>query len=262
LRALEPHFVERIWGRTNLSPWFSPEEKPEAGPLRIGEAWFQVSPDHPLLLKFLFTSQKLSVQVHPDDDLARKWESCRGKTEMWHILDAEAGASVALGLKQPIAPEEFRRRLEDGTADDLLDWTPVQVGDTYLISAGVVHALGAGLVICEIQQNSDVTYRLYDYGRGRELHLDKGLGAARLDAKGLQNSFPLRCRYFQVEELRTEGPEELEMVAHSFLVAVQGSGTINDSEFRAGNVLYFEETEAAVLMPDSPMRVLAVRSGD
>jgi mannose-6-phosphate isomerase len=262
LRLIEPHFVERIWGRTDLSPWFPSQNQPGSGPRCIGEVWYQVSPEHPLLLKFLFTSDKLSVQVHPDDDFARKWESCRGKTEMWHIVDAEPEASVALGLKQPVTTEEFRERLEDGTAEDLLDWRPVQVGDTFLISAGVVHALGGGLVVCEIQQNSDITYRLYDYGRGRELHLDKGLAAAKLAAKGLRNSFPLQCQHFKVDELSTEGPDELQLEARSFLVAVQGSGTLNDVPFRSGEAVYFDEPEAVVLMPDSPMRILGVRPGD
>jgi len=181
-----PH--DRVWGTTETAPWFA---NPEGH--RIGEVWFDVPPECPLLIKFLFTSADLSVQVHPDDR-----DGKRGKTEMWHVLRAEPGARVAIGLKREVSQEELRAACISGAVVHLLQWWPAQVGDTFFVPAGTVHALGAGLVVCEIQQNSDVTYRLFDYGRGRELHLDAGLEVAHLKPFDGRASLPLENKYFRV----------------------------------------------------------------
>ena len=115
-------------------------------------------------MKLLFTSERLSVQVHPDDGE----DGPRGKTEMWHILEAEPGAAIALGFREPITRERLREATRTGEIERLLNWMPVKAGETYFTPAHTVHAIGAGIVLCEIQQNSDVTYRLWDYGRPRE----------------------------------------------------------------------------------------------
>src|SRR5439155_9895272 len=146
------------------------------GGKKIGEDWYTASPPLPILVKFLSTSDKLSVQVHPDGECGV------GKTEMWHILYADPGAQIALGFEQPIGAEALRAAALSGEIERLLRWIPVHPGETYFIPAGAVHAIGAGISLCEIQQNSDITYRLYDYGRPRELHLDRGLEAANLAA--------------------------------------------------------------------------------
>jgi len=186
---IEPRFVERIWGSTDLSPWF------EAGGRKIGEVWF---PGEELLIKFLFTTENLSVQVHPDDAYAKRVENSRGKTEMWRVLRAEPGAKIALGFRQAVDREDARKAAMDGSIMKMLDWREVRPGDTFLIPAGTVHALGAGLMIAEIQQNSDITYRLFDYGRGRELHIEKSLDVADLDP---YQERPTRCEYFETEEV-------------------------------------------------------------
>jgi mannose-6-phosphate isomerase len=168
--------VEKPWGRDHLPPPFAvPYGK------RIGEIWFEPTEAvFSLLVKYIFTSEKLSVQVHPDDAQARDLgEYDTGKEECWLVIDAEPGATLGIGFKAPITAEAMRAAALDGSIEDLLAWHPVQAGDFFYIPAGTVHAIGAGVSLIEIQQNSDITYRLYDYGRPRPLHLDKGIAVAR-----------------------------------------------------------------------------------
>lgn len=185
---IEPRFVERVWGSTDLSPWFQADGK------KIGEVWF---PGNELLIKFLFTTENLSVQVHPDDDYAARVENSRGKTEMWRVLRAEPGAKLALGFREEVDRDKARKAAADGSIMGMLDWREAHPGDSFLIPAGTVHAIGAGLVIAEIQQNSDITYRLFDYNRGRELHLERGFDVAQ---RGPWLP-PARSEYFATAEL-------------------------------------------------------------
>jgi mannose-6-phosphate isomerase len=173
---LERRYVEKPWGRTELPPMFdAPAGK------RIGEVWFTGAPDKPLLVKYLFTSERLSIQVHPDDEQARARGLPRGKSECWYILDAESGATLGLGLKREVGAGELHAAALDGSIEQLMDWRPVRAGDFFMVPAGTIHAVGAGISLLEFQQNSDVTYRLYDYGRPRELHLDEGIAVARAE---------------------------------------------------------------------------------
>jgi mannose-6-phosphate isomerase len=190
---LKPWFSERVWGKRDLRPWYAETGTTEL----VGEAWLtgpqcvvetgplagrtlasvaaELDGEFPLLVKLLFPAEKLSVQVHPDDAQARALGETRGKTECWYVLEAEPGAAVALGLKDGADAAVVRAAIVDGTMEDLLEWVPVSVGDMLFVDAGTVHAIGPGVVLLETQQTSDVTYRLYDYGRPRELHLEKGL---------------------------------------------------------------------------------------
>ncbi len=138
----------------------------------------------PLLVKFIFAEDKLSVQVHPNDDYAGEHEKAaggRGKTEMWYAMRARAGAEVLVGLKRGVTLDSFKRAIADGTAEECLEHVPLKAGDAIFVPAGTAHTIGPGLVLCEIQQNSDLTYRVYDYnrrdaqGRARELHVEKAL---------------------------------------------------------------------------------------
>jgi mannose-6-phosphate isomerase len=173
---LERRYVEKPWGRTRLPPMFDPP----AGN-RIGEVWFTAEADLPLLAKYIFTSERLSIQVHPNDEQARARGLPHGKTECWYILDAEPGATLGLGFTRELSADELRAAALDGSIEQLIDWRQVSAGDFVVVPAGTVHAIGAGISLLEFQQNSDVTYRLYDYGRPRELHLDDGIAVASLE---------------------------------------------------------------------------------
>ena len=170
---LERRYVEKPWGRTQLPPMF---DAPNGE--RIGEVWFTGAAELPLLAKYIFTSERLSIQVHPDDAQARARGLAQGKSECWTILDAEPGATLGLGLTREVGAEELRAAALDGSIERLMDWRPVSTGDFIFVPSGTIHAIGAGISLLEFQQNADVTYRLYDYGRPRELHLEDGVAVA------------------------------------------------------------------------------------
>ena len=205
---MRPQFHERVWGARSLAPvypdlatsepigesWLTGDDcKVANGPLSgrtlgelsrdfgeqlIGET--AAPPDRfPLLVKFLVPRDKLSVQVHPDDDGARQAGDPCGKTECWYILHAEPGAQIGLGLKPGTTKAEVERAIRETRMEELLNWIEVHQGEMFYVDAGTVHAIGPGSVIVETQQNSDTTFRLYDYGRPRELHIEQGLRATR-----------------------------------------------------------------------------------
>lgn len=226
---IAPTFHQKVWGSTGLSPWFpTPEEK-------TGEVWFD-SPDLPLI-KFLFTTERLSVQVHPNDGYAREHENSNGKTEMWHILRAAPGAQVAIGFRKQISAEHMREAALSGEIVSLLSWIRVRPGDTLFVPAGTVHAIGAGLALCEIQQHSDVTYRLYDYGRPRELHLDRGMEVSHLGPAMGRTMLPVRCPHFHTERLQISGSHTLEPAATPYgLIVLEGEGLLGEEPFVEGAV--------------------------
>lgn len=201
LTRLKEHRVSKPWGRTDVPAAFGRTSDGEP----LGEVWFQrEGADDPLLVKYLFTSERLSIQVHPDDAQARESGLARGKDEAWLVLEAEPDAEIAIGMVRAVPADELRSAALDGTVVDLVDWRQVSAGDAYYSPAGTVHAIGAGLTLLEVQQNSDVTYRLYDYGRPRELHLDVGIRAAKpeLDVEKSRDS--------TIDEVRSvvvEGPK-------------------------------------------------------
>ena len=166
---LDRQFVEKPWGRTQL-----PQPFPSSG-AKVGEVWFTSPEPMPLLVKYLFTSERLSIQVHPNDEQARERGVANGKTECWYILDAEPGATLGLGLTREVSKDELREAALDGSIEQLMSWKPVSAGDFLFVPAGTIHAVGAGISLLEFQQNEGVTYRLYDYGRPRELHLEDGI---------------------------------------------------------------------------------------
>jgi mannose-6-phosphate isomerase len=196
---LKPWFSERVWGKKDLSPWYLDTGTTEL----VGEAWLtgpqcvvetgqfagrtlasiaeEAGGEFPLLVKLLFPNEKLSVQVHPDDTQAQAAGEARGKTECWYVLEAEPGAYVSLGLKKGVAVTDVAASVADGTMESLIEQVPVTVGDMLFVDAGTVHAIGPGVVLLETQQTSDVTYRLYDYGRPRELHLEKGIAVIKTE---------------------------------------------------------------------------------
>lgn len=173
LAAIE---VEKPWGRDALPAPFAADRD-----ARIGEIWFPAPEGQamPLLVKYLFTSEKLSIQVHPNDAQARERGLPAGKEECWYILDAEPGATLGMGTKEVLSGEALREASLSGAIEDLMEWHPVAPGMLFHIPPGTVHAIGPGIALIEVQQNIDVTYRLYDYGRPRELHLDDGVAVSK-----------------------------------------------------------------------------------
>ena len=167
--------VEKPWGRDVLPAPFSSEDG-----VRIGEIWFEPPAELPeLLVKYIFTSEKLSVQCHPSDaQTLAAGLGKQGKEECWLVIDAEPGAVLGIGFRKPVDAETMRAAALDGSIEELMVWHEVSAGDFFYIPANTVHAIGAGCAIIEIQQNSDITYRLYDYGRPRELHLEEGIAVA------------------------------------------------------------------------------------
>ncbi len=285
---LQPIFRERVWGKESLLPFFphAPQNS------RIGEVWFTFEenltfsqkklgdllrerpeilgtagdPKHPgvcpLLLKLLFTTERLSVQVHPDDVYAEEHHASLGKTEAWYVMDSQPPGEVAVGFRQPISAERLRESALSGEIEDLLDWRKVSKGDVIFTPAGTVHAIGAGCTICEIQENSDITYRLYDYGRPRELHLEHG---ARVSDTGIHAHVPetknlgpgrdelVTCAYFRIERLRPESAIEIARAPfYMLLVCVGGEGTINGERCGAGE---------AVLLPANGNQAVVEGSG-
>ncbi len=272
---LSPEFRRRVWGFDDLAPWF--HVKADGEP--IGEVWLtgdtcvvetgrnegkqlqqmtvefgpQLVGPHfqgegfPLLVKVLFPREKLSVQVHPDDNLAQKYGLLRGKTECWYALGAEPGATVAVGFKPGVTPDQVRMAIEDATLENLLEYLPFSKGEMVFVDAGTVHAIGPGSVILETQQNSDVTYRLYDYGRPRELHIEKSLEAMRSSTRA--GKVPARVEgnhitlidehYFRVDSFKLEGIVNSQELAVSdtndvqILFVVEGKANLAGEGFEA-----------------------------
>lgn len=183
---IEPAFYPRVWGSLDLRGWY-PQRSPETEP--IGEAWL-TSTASAVLIKLLFPHQRLSVQVHPDDRYAAQHGLGRGKTEAWYVVDAAPEARLGIGLRAGARWEDLGAACRAGRSAELLDWRRARPGDVFYIPAGTVHAIGPDCVLLEVQQPSDVTFRLDDYGRGRALHLEQGLAVARPTDAGPPPPYP------------------------------------------------------------------------
>ena len=276
---LEPLFVSRVWGFRDLRPWY--DYVAEQGTEAIGEVWltgdqckvgsgahagkrlgevFSAAPaemlgegaptsQSPLLVKVIFAREKLSVQVHPDDRLAQKYGQPRGKTECWYALSADPGAQVAAGLKAGVTTDAVRAGIERGTLEQSLNVLPVAKGDMVFVDAGTVHAIWPGSILLETQQNSDITYRMYDYGRPRELHIDKSLEAMRFETRaGIvppqkrdDRTILIDVEYFLVERIPVDGRRESASLpgpgesaaSLSYLFAAEGAGHLAGKGFDA-----------------------------
>jgi mannose-6-phosphate isomerase len=235
---MKPLFDPRPWGRFDLSPIY-PRQFDE----KIGESWLtgdncvvqngplagkslaQLSAQYerelvgeaprdenrfPLLMKFLFPQEKLSVQVHPDDAAAQEVGEPCGKTECWYVAHADSGAEIGLGLKPGVTRVDFEKSIHENRAEDLLNWIKVSAGDMIFVAGGTVHTLGPGSIIVETQQQSDTTYRLYDYGRPRELHLEHGLRVIK------ENARSGKVRLLAPQNLNGSGSRQQQLVASSY----------------------------------------------
>lgn len=279
---LTPVLKDYIWGGYRLKELFGREN----GGKKISESWeASVHPDglcrcgaetladyiaknphavdrdgndFPILIKYIDAKENLSVQVHPDDAYARSMENDNGKTEMWYILDAEEGAGIYCGFKRDTAKAEFLEKVKDGTVEELLNRIPVKRGDCFLIEAGTVHAIGAGCVVCEVQESSNVTYRVYDYlrrdadGNLRELHVGKAAEIINYGAfsdntksgefvpcEGGNVRLLTECEYFRCRELLLDG-QYSEHAARSFVAVnvLEGDGEISGMRFKSGDSFF------------------------
>lgn len=301
---LTPALKDYLWGGYKLKDLFGRDN----GGKKISESWeVSVHPDgaslcpngetlaqyiqnhpgavdaagspFPILVKFIDAAQNLSVQVHPADEYARRVEGDNGKTEMWYIVSADEGAGIYCGFKEDVDRDSFLAKVKDGTVEDCLNFIPVHAGDCYLIEAGTVHAIGAGCVICEIQQSSNVTYRVYDYnrrgadGKLRPLHVEKAMDVINFrkfkDKTGSGGPEPVaggtmrlltECNYFRCRELCLNGSYSAQN-GDSFtaLCALSGEGTANGIPFRAGDSFFVPRGEtfelsgrAKLILADEP----------
>jgi mannose-6-phosphate isomerase len=271
---MQPRFVTRVWGYTDLRPWY--DKTAEGDP--IGEVWLTgddslvatgphagkrlgtlfaeahaallggdaPAVESPLLIKVLFAEQKLSVQVHPDDRMAQKYGQARGKSECWYALAAKPGAEVAVGLKTGATLDQVREEIRTGTLENSLNLLPVEKGDLIFVDAGTVHAVWPGSILLETQQNADVTYRMFDYGRPRELHIEKSLEATKLATRaGKVSPEPLEDRtvlidaeYFRMEKIPVNGSwtsKSLRGIGSkpglAWLFAASGAGRLSSAGF-------------------------------
>jgi mannose-6-phosphate isomerase len=277
---LKPWFSERVWGRRSLQPWYAETGTDEL----VGEAWLtgpkcvvetgqlrgqtltevaeKLGGEFPLLVKLLFPEEKLSVQVHPDDAQAKAMGETRGKTECWYVLEAQPGAAVALGLKAGVEVKQISAAVADGTMESLMEWVPVSVGEMLFVDAGTVHAIGPGVVLLETQQTSDVTYRLYDYGRPRELHLDKGLQVIRTKtaagkvAPRQMDGFTrlIEQKYFVVDRFEVSEASEANVAfdGRGCLVGIAGSAVVitadGDVELNPGHAVVVPKGNGSIIV--------------
>lgn len=288
---LVPVLKDYIWGGFRLKELFGRDN----GGKKISESWeVSVHPDglsaceggtladflakrpdavdeagdtFPVLIKYIDAAEKLSVQVHPNDEYARRVEGDNGKTEMWYVLAAEEGAGICCGFKRDTDKEEFFEKVKEGTVEELLNFIPVKAGDCFLIKAGTVHAIGAGCVICEVQQSSNVTYRVYDYnrrgadGKLRPLHVEKAVevidfkafkdetGGGKFESvAGGRLRLLTKCEYFKCRELELDGGySEENGDSFTALNVLSGEGRINGEAFGAGDSFFVPRGEKFVL---------------
>ena len=316
---LTPSPRERIWGTTDLRPYFGEFAEP------IGEIWYSFEANHvtngslagrtlaslmsefgqalmgsahqprdlirrsagarasdvsaprgpyfPILTKMLFAAKTLSVQVHPDDEYALRHEGGPSKTELWYVVAARPGASVALGLTEPLSQPQLAQAAESGEIERFLNWIPVAPGDALLISPGTLHTLGQGVTIFEIQQNSDLTYRFFDFGRldasghRRELHIEQAAAVVRSDAPRdkltfetipdplFQRSLLATCPYFETEKLAwtSKVPYQPNNERFELLMFVEGSGRIGADPYQPGECYLIPAgAEPFAIQPEGP----------
>lgn len=286
---MSPLFDPRPWGSVDLAPIYPDKKFKE----KIGESWLtgdhckvangpftgrtlaqlseQFGPElvgeaardpkrFPLLLKFLFPHEKLSVQVHPDDECAQRVGQPWGKTECWYVAHAQPGAQIALGLKPGVTCEQLEQAIQEHHAEELLNWVDIHRGELIYVAGGTVHTLGPGSVLVETQQQSDTTYRLYDYGRPRELHLKEGLAAVkevhgsgkvvRPSANGSGQEQLVAAPYFVVEKFvlrdakKFSTADESGMRSAQIIVGLEGGGVV---EALGSQPVTFTKGEAVVI---------------
>jgi mannose-6-phosphate isomerase len=264
--------LPKPWGVEDLRPWCNARHGGNA----IGEIWYDRSDssaaDPSLLLKLLFTSQPLSIQVHPDDAFAHSTGLPNGKTEAWYVLSAAPEAKVALGLSRRLTQQQLRVAIEDGSISDLVVWRGVSGDDVIFVPAGTIHAIGAGLVIAELQQRGNTTFRLFDYGRKRELHVEKAIvvadtGAAHFQVQPNQLTAERRLfvsdSHFVLEriDLLPNSHWRLEAERETWLLVISGSAVAGSFDVGKGHALFAQSDHVDIHASVSGMTGLVAYTG-
>jgi mannose-6-phosphate isomerase len=249
--------ARKPWGVADLQPWSSIDGFSDA----IGELWFhrvdKSAPTPALLLKLLFTGEPLSIQVHPDDAFAQAIGLPNGKTEAWYILSATPGAQVAAGLKRRLTPQELRASIRDGSIADLTQWRPAVKGDIIFIPAGTIHAIGDGIVLAEIQQRSDATFRLFDYGRQRELHEESAVAVSDAGPSQPQSgsrrlttarTVLIASPHFVIEriDLPANSKWALNADQETWTLVIEGRAQIGSTKAVVGDAIFVEGDRAGI----------------
>lgn len=264
--------LSKPWGVEDLHPWSNARHDGNA----IGEIWYE-RPDNGavdplLLLKLLFTSQPLSIQVHPDDAFAHSMGLSNGKTEAWYVLSAAPEAKVALGLSRRLTPHQLREAIDDGSISDLVVWHVVSANDVIFVPAGTIHTIGAGLVIAELQQRSDATFRLFDHGRKRELHIENAIVAADAGPADFQvrsNQLTAERRLlvssphfvFERIDLAPNSSWYLEAERETWLLVLGGSANAGSFEVATGDALFAQSDRVDIRAGAGGMAGLAAYTG-
>jgi mannose-6-phosphate isomerase len=265
-------FVEKPWGATTLRPWYL---SPTPSAL-IGEICYERLDDlaapSTLLLKLLFTRTPLSIQVHPNDDYARAHGESNGKTEVWYVLHAEPNAKIALGLSRDLTRSQLRNAIADGSIADLISWIPAKDGDFISIPAGTIHAAGAGLVLAEIQQRSDKTFRILDQEHKRDLHIEDAVAVAVLGPP--ERSEPPRVltrerillvenEHFTLEKitLPINTNWNVRAIHETWVLMINGRLSSRDQEFGNGDALYLESVTCTLKVGSSGATCLVAYHG-
>ena len=266
------HTLPKPWGVADLRPWSNARHDGNA----IGEIWFErpdkAAKEPSLLLKLLFTNQPLSIQVHPDDAFAQSMGQPSGKTEAWYVLSATPEAKVALGLTQRLTPQQLRKAIDTGSISDLVVWRAVFPGDTIFVPAGTIHAIGAGLVIAEIQQRSDATFRLFDHGRQRELHIERAIAVAdagpadfRVQPNRLTNERTLLVSsphfVFEKLDLPPNSAWCLEMEQETWLLVINGSARAGSFDVTTGEAVFVQSDRVEIHAGNGGMVGLVAYTG-
>jgi mannose-6-phosphate isomerase len=266
------HTLSKPWGVVDPRPWSNAGD----GATTIGEIWYErtdamaVPPS--LLLKLLLTNQPLSIQVHPDDAYAKSTGQPAGKTEAWHVLSAVADAKLAVGLKRRVSSQQLRHAIDDGSISELVAWHPAHSGDTILVPAGTIHAIGGGIVIAEIQQRSDITFRLFDHGRGRELHLEGALAVANAGPANflvrptrLTNARTLLVSnaYFTFERINLMPDSNwcLEAEPETWTLVVGGGARVASKAITIGDAIFAQSDHVNIRASKSGMVALVAYAG-
>ena len=266
------HTLPKPWGIVDLRPWSNARH--DGSP--IGEICYErpdrAAIDSSLLLKLLFTNQPLSIQVHPDDAFAHSMGLPSGKTEAWYVLSAAPEAKVGLGLKQRLTPQQLRTAIDDGSISDLVVWHAVSPDDVIFVPAGTIHAVGAGLVIAEIQQRSDATFRLFDYGRKRELHIERAIAVAdagpadfRVAPSRLTDSRTLLVSnahfVFEKVDLAPNSAWCLEAEQETWFLVVSGDAHAGSFDVAMGDVIFAQSDRVDIQPGPTGMVGLAAYTG-